>query len=1067
MLDKKIFALLLIAIMLVGSMAFINYLDMHTNPACKSTLGEFKKSKVFVDSALLKSSNKEQIVLVLFKDETSMLRALPKLEAVKGIHILHKYKIIPAVLIRGKPNDVLKLDIEGRFVAGYYSNRKYRIADAKPVEDVGIMQMPPTTTNSTNTTGATAFWDAGYNGTGIVVCVIDTGIDAEHPELSGKVVYAKSFVKAIYGFGTDIDDPSDGNGHGTAVAGIIAGRGLDPRGQGMAPGALLMNARVFPPGEVPTTLAAIIAAIEWATFGEDGAPNTGDEADVINMSLGGGSIYNSPVWLAIRAAVGYGVTVVVAAGNEGDGGRASLSIGDPADAPEAIAVGATDPFYNDMHIAYTSIGPTILRAVKPEVSAPSGVIVLDYQTNGYTDRPWSGTSFSSPHTAGAAALIAQYLSSKGVPKGAWPSIIRTVLMKTARPIGTYEDMIIGSGAIDLRAALSLLESATITGSTYPQWISVLPTKMPVGIGGGNLVERKPYFPYLDRLFNGQHLMFNISISVTKNTTLNITLVGDIANVFTLYTPTIINAHTPVTYWEFNATVNEDAPEGQYSGAIRIEDIDYGVTVEIPMEFKIVHPRAHLLLDLRHTDWGIDQRYGQYRLFVRAMEVLHNVCVEEWLFGYPELTYDVLSKYDIVVAPDTASLIYYYYDNGTPSYWETLDFTPSEIEAIRSYVENGGVFLIFALDAITVEGGVTYVVHNVTNINEILAGTGISLVEADIQLRGSPVTAHTQGNHMLIRDIPTLPYYGIKLEVDPEAADVFLVYGDNKLAAVYQYANGGAFIATGTNFIFDNWAFLGVYGGTGDGDYIYNFVSNLIDFALYGTNVVNVSVSSTAITLGDTVEVTVVNNTPIESISWKVVSKYYEESGVLSYNPNAGNWAGGIEVGIAGTVYVVLTVQLTDGSVVEPIVRLSVAPSETNPPTIVLTKYENMSKIAVSKNQTVYLILNISDDTSVVTRSVSVKLNVSKYSYEVIGSGKLVIVNITIPYESIGGYIKEYGNATVSITISALDVNMNMAQKTYIMIFVPPKPFPITLAIAIIGIILVVVVVVILLRKRKS
>jgi len=1058
----------LIVMIFVSSLAFMNFLGIRSSlEILNNALGRLKKSKVYVDSALLASSNTEQIVFILFKNKASMRRALPKLRAMESICVLHRYKIIPAIIVKGKPADILKLDIEGRFVLGYYSNRKYRLADVRPV-DIDMAQESPTTTNSTNTTGAPAFWSAGYDGADIVVCVIDTGIDAEHPELSGKVIYAKSFVKRIYGFGTNINDPTDECGHGTAVAGIIAGKGLDPRGQGMAPGAKLMNARVFPGGGNPaTTLAAIIAAIEWATFGEDGVPNTGDEADVINMSIGGGSIYNSPTWLAIRAAVSYGVTVVVAAGNEGDYARASLSIGDPANAPEAIAVGATDPFYHDMHIRYTSIGPTILRAAKPEVSAPSGVIVLNYQTDGYTSIPLAGTSFSSPHVSGAAALIAQYLASKGVPKSAWPAIIRAVLMKTARPIGTYEDMIIGSGAIDLRAALDFLESATISGSTYPQWIAVLPTKIPVGVDGSSLIERKPYFPYSDRLFNGQHLMFNISISITKNTTLNITLVGDIANALTIHTPTIIDARIPVTYWEFNATVNEDIPEGQYSGVIRIEDMDYGVIVEVPMEFKVINPRARVLLDLRHTDWGIDQRYGQYKIFVRTLEVLYNICVEEWLFGFPELSLGVLSRYDIVISPDAASATYYYYKNGTPSYWETLDFTRSEIEAIRTYVKSGGVFLVFVLDAVMTQGIVTYVVHNITNINEIFADTGIKLAEANIRSGANPVVADAQGNHMLVRNIWSLPYYGIKLVVDPEAANIFLTYGDNKLAAVYQYANGGAFIVTGTNFIFDNWAFLGAYSGTEDGAYIYYFVRNLVDFVLFGIKVANVSVSATTVTLGDTVEVTVTNNTPVREVLWKVVGTHYEEGGSLPYDPITRVWAGEIKIGIAGTTYVVLSIQLLDGSVVEPILRLSVKPSEYNPPMITLMDHENGSEVAVWRNKTVTLMLNITDDTGVIADSISVKLNISGFNYEVLEYGKFAIVKVTIPYESIGGYIEVRGSVVVLITISATDVNLNDASSTYVLRFVRSKEFLVYIAVLIVSIMSVLVLFIAILRRKDE
>ncbi|RLE48203.1 MAG: hypothetical protein DRJ18_02395 [Candidatus Methanomethylicota archaeon] len=1067
----KTFALLLVAIMLMGSLASMgiwgvnNIVNISRIGSSESIENQLRRSGVFVDQALLKSLGTEQKIFIVFKDRIAMKKALSKMETDENIRILYKYRIIPAVLVEGKPSVILNIDIEGKYVLGYYSNKKYYTATALPTKKIGSSQANPTTTDSTNTTGAPAFWNAGYDGENIVVCVIDTGIDAEHPELSGKVIYAKSFVKKIFGFDEDIDDPSDGHGHGTAVAGVVAGKGLDPRGQGMAPGALLMNARVFPPGkDVPTTLAAIIAAIEWATFGEDGVPDTGDEADIINMSIGGGPTYYSPTWLAIKVAVSYGVTVVVAAGNEGDSGRSSLSVGAPADAPEAIAVGATDPFYTDMHLSYTSLGPTALRAAKPDVSAPSGVIILDYRSNGYTLDAWIGTSFSAPHVAGAAALIAEYLANKGVPKEKWPGLIRTVLMKTARPIGTYEDMIIGSGAIDLRSALKLLNSATVDSSTFPQWITALPKKIPVGISeeAGEIYE--PYFPFIDRVFKGQHVVFNLSISLTKSTTLEISLSGDISKVFRLHSPTRISASPPVVYWEFNATVREDVSQGSYSGSIKIYDEENGVEIKIPVSLKVVKPSARVLIDLRHTDWATDQRYGQYRLFVRALETLHDICVDEWLFGSHELTYELLSKYDLVIAPDTASMIYYYYENGTPAYWETLDFSPSEIDAIRAYVEDGGVFFLFALDYIfTDESGESYIVHNVTNINEILAGTGISLVEASIKFREGPIVAETTGRHMLIKDIPNLPYYGIKLVTNPEVANVFLGYGDNKLAAVYQYASGGAFIVTGTNFILDNWAFLGVYSGTGNGEYIYTFVSNLVDFVLSGLTSVDVSVSITAARVGGSVSVLLTNVTSVAEISWREVGSGYSQTGSLEYDPNMGVWTGDVPIGTNGTVYIVLSVEFPDGSVVEPIIKLTIGPPETNPPIITLGVYENNSVIKVGWGQTVDFVMNISDDTKILMSFVDVKMNIPNCDVRKrLISKKLVMVSVVVPFRSIEGSMWVSGRIKIIITVEAADDYLNSAESTYVLILestLPPM-------ILIVGIIIVVVILVAVFAIRK-
>jgi serine protease AprX len=148
-------------------------------------------------------------------------------------------------------------------------------------------------------------WDEGIDGSGIVVAVIDTGIDKNHPDLYGKVLAETNFVE---------DEPTtdDLYGHGTHCAGIIAGTGEASGGRyrGVAPGATLMNVRVLD-SEGSGYLSDVIAGIEWAV--DNGA-------DVISISLGGshsGDVYAKPDCMAVDAAMDAGVVVCVAAGNSG------------------------------------------------------------------------------------------------------------------------------------------------------------------------------------------------------------------------------------------------------------------------------------------------------------------------------------------------------------------------------------------------------------------------------------------------------------------------------------------------------------------------------------------------------------------------------------------------------------------------------------------------------------------------------------------------------------------------------------------------------------------------------
>ncbi len=148
-------------------------------------------------------------------------------------------------------------------------------------------------------------WDEGIDGSGIVVAIIDTGIDKNHPDLYGKIIAEKNFVDD----GMTADDQ---NGHGTHCAGIIAGTGEASGGRykGVAPGALLMNARVLD-SEGTGELSDIIASIEWAV--DNGA-------DVISISIGGphpGDVQSKPECMTVDAAMDAGVVVCIAAGNSG------------------------------------------------------------------------------------------------------------------------------------------------------------------------------------------------------------------------------------------------------------------------------------------------------------------------------------------------------------------------------------------------------------------------------------------------------------------------------------------------------------------------------------------------------------------------------------------------------------------------------------------------------------------------------------------------------------------------------------------------------------------------------
>ncbi|MDW5325002.1 S8 family serine peptidase [Plantactinospora sp. KLBMP9567] len=282
--------------------------------------------------------------------------------------------------------------------------------------------------------GAPAAWQAGLDGSGVKVAVLDTGVDQTHPDLVGKVT-ARNFSGS--------PDTTDHHGHGTHVAATVAGTGAGSGGtrRGVAPGASLLAGKVLGDDGVGYD-SWIIAGMEWAA--EQGAA-------VVNMSLGGGPTDGTdPLSQALdRITVDTGTLFVVAAGNEG----ANYTVGTPGAAPSALTVGAVD---RDESLAdFSSRGPRLGdEGLKPEITAPGvGIVAARAAGTGmgtpvddrYTAA--SGTSMATPHVAGAAALLAQAHPD-------WsPARLKDALVSTARTNPELSVFDEGTGRVDVARAV--------------------------------------------------------------------------------------------------------------------------------------------------------------------------------------------------------------------------------------------------------------------------------------------------------------------------------------------------------------------------------------------------------------------------------------------------------------------------------------------------------------------------------------------------------------------------------------------------------------------------------------
>ncbi|CAM3827478.1 S8 family serine peptidase [Isoptericola cucumis] len=299
---------------------------------------------------------------------------------------------------------------------------------------------------STAQIGAPTAWDAGVDGTGTTVAVLDTGVDVAHPDLAGKVVAEENFSTSA--------TPADGHGHGTHVASTVAGTGAgsDGRRSGVAPGADLLSGKVL--SDAGTGYDSdIIAGMEWAA---------GAGADVVNLSLGGGPTDGSdPLSSAVDAlSADHDVLFVVSAGNDGPRG---WTVGTPGAAASALTVGAVDRA--DVLADFSSRGPRLGDlAVKPDLTAPGvGIVAARAAGTGLGDpvddlyTAANGTSMAAPHVAGAAALLA-------AQHPGWSRAqLKDALVSTAATgAGTpYEQ---GGGRVDVARAAT--QQVTGTGTVH-------------------------------------------------------------------------------------------------------------------------------------------------------------------------------------------------------------------------------------------------------------------------------------------------------------------------------------------------------------------------------------------------------------------------------------------------------------------------------------------------------------------------------------------------------------------------------------------------------------------------
>ncbi|WP_128433650.1 S8 family serine peptidase [Streptomyces cyaneus] len=289
--------------------------------------------------------------------------------------------------------------------------------------------------------GAPAAWKAGYDGKGVKVAVLDTGVDAGHPDLKGRILKARNF--------TGSDSADDRQGHGTHVASTIVGSGAksDGKYKGVAPGAELLVGKVLDDTGFGDD-SDIIAGMQWAVA---------QGAKVVNMSLGSPDTADvDPMEKAVNDLSASSHTLfVIAAGNSGP---SDTTLGTPGSAAAALTVAAVDR--HDKIASFSSRGPTADGRLKPDIAAPGVDIIAAKAAHGHEGNDeapgyvsMSGTSMATPHTAGAAAIVAQE------HPGWTGEQLKSALTASAGTLSGVTAYDVGAGRVDLTRAIGATVSS--------------------------------------------------------------------------------------------------------------------------------------------------------------------------------------------------------------------------------------------------------------------------------------------------------------------------------------------------------------------------------------------------------------------------------------------------------------------------------------------------------------------------------------------------------------------------------------------------------------------------------
>jgi subtilisin family serine protease len=708
---------------------------------------------------------------------------------INGIQIRHAFHLIPMVSLFVRSGNIEKLS-QVSDVRGLMLDVNRQLTSELDGSQAVVAANENGYIHFTKIMDADGMWAQGFNGTGIVVAVVDSGADGNHPDLKNRLIGFQDFINGHNDMNpADGVDAYDDNGHGTACAWNVAGDGTASGGNltGVAPGASLLIVKVL--NDKGSGDDSVIAqGIEFAV--DHGA-------EVISISLGGEWQDNTyqvePSVAACQAAVDAEVSVVIAAGNSGP---QAFSINSPGITEEAITVGASSGYTGV--VSFSSVGP-VLRTIstpkgysaKPDVVAPGYFVVsgkgsdadpteyISYNSTQYGGNYtfWSGTSASTPMVAGAVALLAQ----KNLELT--PEEAKAALMKSATDLG-LDPMVQGWGVVNVTRASEVLDevSGDITIMS-PMRFPTLPWSSQVLIVGD---DRPPQnITVLSTEPQGTS-----TISITGNASEYVeTSVGQVS-VVSGYSHFGIYLHIP-----------DDLPlakAGKYTGFLNLS-VGNTTIASIDISFTITLFGGRLMVDMAHQsadDPDDPSYYGYFTEYLRERGVLLSE------FGSPAAAFPQqiglgsLSDSDVFMIMDTET-----------------SYSDSEITALHDFVRNGGTLIMLSefWDATTQTAS-----YAIDSYNQILEPfgiqcerNGIGVGPGDLGVVYDANAGSAVENVSLMNGVSRLYIVlGSTLHVDPSVSNARgLFWADSAkthaIVATADYGNGHVFVISDGSTLYDD------------------------------------------------------------------------------------------------------------------------------------------------------------------------------------------------------------------------------------------------------------------------